>query len=88
MGNMYLLAKETITASECFSQALRIGVETRDLTIQGYALLQLSAACVQGGVVTGEALNMARAALKIFEQLGDPGADLARAYLAQHDKKR
>ena len=86
MGQMYLLAKEPITASECFSQALRIGVETGDASTQGHALFQLSMAALQAGVVTDDTLNMTRAALKIFEQLGDPTADLARAFLAKHDE--
>jgi hypothetical protein len=86
MGQMYLLAKEPITASECFGQALRIGVETGDASTQGHALFQLSMAGLQVGVVSDATLNMTRAALKIFEQLGDPTAELARALLAQHDK--
>lgn len=86
MGQMYLISKEPTTAIECFNQALRIAVETGDVITQGHALFQTSMAGLQLGVVNDDTLNMARAALKIFERFRDPTAELVQAFLAKHDK--
>jgi tetratricopeptide (TPR) repeat protein len=88
MGQLYLNLEEFETGLECYSQALRIGVEIGDISIQGYALYQISTAGLQIGIVDDNTLNMARAALGIFERIGDPMADLARALLKKLEKKK
>jgi tetratricopeptide (TPR) repeat protein len=87
MGQTYLQLGETQTSLECVSQALRIAVETGDVSTQGHALFQMSMAGLSVGIVTDDTLNMARAALKIFQRLGDPTAELVQAFLAEHDRK-
>lgn len=86
MGQHYLLAGETRTGLDCVGQALRIAVETGDVSTQGHALFQMSMAGLSAGVVNDDTLNMARAALKIFQRLGDPTAELVQAFLAKHEK--
>lgn len=87
MGPTYLLLGETRTALECLSQALRIAVETNDVSTQANALFQMSMAGLSSGIVNDDTLNMARAALKIFQRLRDPTAELVQAFLAKHDRK-
>jgi len=88
MGQTYLMMGEIRTGSDCVSQALKIAVETGDVRLQGQALFQHAMAGLQVGIVNDDTLNMARAALKIFEQFRDPTADLVRAFLAKYDKKQ
>lgn len=84
LGHSYLFMGEKRTGLDCLSQALRIGVETGDVSMQGHALFQMSMAAMSDGIVNDDTLNMARAALKIFERMRDPTADLVRALLAKH----
>lgn len=88
IGSMYLLMGETKRGVDCLSQALHIAVETGDIGTQGHALYQISNAAMSAGVVDDNALNMARAALKIFERMGDPTADLVRLLLNKYEKKK
>jgi tetratricopeptide (TPR) repeat protein len=88
MGMLYMNMEEYKAGLECLSQALRIGVDIGDISIQGHALYQMSMAGLQVGIVNDDTINMARAALKIFERMGDPTADLARAFLSKHEKKK
>ena len=88
MGMLYVNMEEYKAGLECLSQALKIGVDIGDRSIQGHALYQMSMAGLQVGIVNDTSLNMAREALKIFERMGDPTADLVRAFLNKHGKKK
>jgi hypothetical protein len=85
IGLSYLQLGETRTGFECLGQALKIAVETGDVSTQGNALFHMSMATMSAGVVNDDTLNMARAALKIFERTGDPTAELVKAVLAKYE---
>jgi hypothetical protein len=88
LGQYYMILGETQRGADCMSQALMIARETGDWGTQAYALYGISSAAMEAGVVNSNTLDMARTALKIFEGMGDPGADLVRALLAKYDKKK
>jgi hypothetical protein len=87
MGQTYLLLGKIRPGTECLGQALRIGVEINDVSTQAYALFHMSMSAMSAGVVNSDSLNMARAALKIFERIGDPAAELVQDLLDKYEKE-
>src|SRR5687767_2681083 len=85
LGQAYMLLGETRRGADSMRQALTIARETGDLGTQGYALYGISSVAMSAGVVNDDTLNMAQAALNIFERMGDPGANLVRALLKKYE---
>jgi hypothetical protein len=73
---------------EYAQEALKVALKTGDRNTQAHSLYQISMASMSHGVVTDTTIKMAREALRIFEQMGDPTADLVRPMLKKYDKKK
>ena len=72
---------------ELFEQSIQIAREVGNPGIEGYSLWGMCMIWMSAEIDTPETRDLGQVALRIFEKLGDPTADLVREILAKRQNR-
>ncbi len=85
LGNAYSYLGELHKSIEYYNQALKISRETGDCRSEGNHLFNMSVSLEKLGQ-RDEAVDLAKTALEIYEQIGIPSAEQVRQQLVKWQK--
>lgn len=87
LGYTYSGMGEKRLAMELFQQSIELARVVGDSSIEGHSLWGMCMIWMSEDIEPQKTLALGNVALRIFERLGDPTADLARQILAKQQSK-
>ena len=82
LGSTYLLMGEKVRSIQLLNESMELAHELGDSSTEAHALWTMCMIFMAEGIESEKTFDLARIALRVFEKLGDPTADLARSILA------